>query len=78
MRVGAVDPDAYKRPPEYAEDAEGTVVAIRGDFVPPEGETPEPLVAVRFGATDLWRDVSDENQSIQVDIWAACLEEVSA
>jgi len=78
VRVGAVEPDAYKRPPEYAEGAEGTVAAVRGEFVPPEHDTAEPLVSVRFAATELWHGTSDENQSVQVDIWAACLREVSA
>lgn len=77
VRVGHVDPDTYKRPPEYAEDATGTVAAIRGQFVPPEHDAAEPLVSVRFAAADLWHDADDDNQTVQVDIWADCLTEVS-
>lgn len=77
VRVDHVDPDAYKRPPAYAEGAEGTVTAVRGEFIPPEHTTAEPLVAVQFAATDLWSDTDDQNQTIQVDIWADCLQEVS-
>jgi len=77
VRVGYVDPGAYKRPPEYAEGAEGTVAAVRGQFTPPQHDTAEPLVAVQFAATDLWSDTDDANQTVQVDIWADCLREVS-
>lgn len=77
VRVDHVDPDGYKRPPEYAEGAEGTVKAVRGEFIPPKHTTAEPLVAVQFAATDLWSDTDDQNQTVQVDIWADCLQEVS-
>jgi nitrile hydratase len=69
----------HVRIPGYAQGATGTVDVVHGAFVFPdtnlrgEGENPEYVYAVRFGARDLWPD-GDEHASVLVDLWESYLE----
>jgi nitrile hydratase subunit beta len=69
----------HARIPGYAQGATGTVELVHGAFVFPdtnlrgEGENPEYVYGVRFGARDLWPD-AEEHASVLVDLWESYLE----
>jgi nitrile hydratase beta subunit len=69
----------HARIPGYAQGATGTVERVHGAFVFPdtnlrgEGENPEYVYAVRFGARDLWPD-AEACTSVLVDLWESYLE----
>ena len=76
--------DRYKRRPEYAENAVGTIESIRGAYEPPESPEANPteevyeyLYTVRFSHSDIWGDDHPEsNGSVSIDIWESTLKKV--
>lgn len=72
-------PERYKRRPEYAEGAEGTIEHLHGAYVPPGSQDEsdpeyEFLYSVRFTHTEIWGDDHPEpNGSIYIDIWETAL-----
>ncbi|PSP50904.1 hypothetical protein BRC60_04260 [Halobacteriales archaeon QH_1_68_42] len=72
VRVVTVDVGPYKRPPEYAEDAVGTVKGVHGTYATTADGEESYLYSVRFDGKRLWDD-PDANRSVRVDLWEGCL-----
>ena len=76
-------PGGHTRQPRYTERAEGYVVRVHGTHVLPDssahelGETPEPLYAVSFPASELWTHPEHPGDEVVVDMWESYLEPVS-
>lgn len=80
VRVRNMHPEGHTRCPGYVRRAEGTVQEVYGAHVLPdsrahgEGESPEPLYAVRFEGAELWGDDAEPNTAVSVDLWESYLE----
>lgn len=69
--VGEVS-EGYKRRPDYAQNASGTVERIHGEYLPPDTAESEFLYSVRFDAGGLWKD-AESNQAVYIDLWESAL-----
>lgn len=80
VRVRTFHPEGHTRCPRYVRGAEGTVRAVHGEHVLPdgrahgEGERPEPLYSVRFAGRALWGPDAEANTTVSVDLWESYLE----
>lgn len=86
VKLRTLDDGRYKRRPEYAENAEGTIKHVRGAYEPPEDPAPgvskqtnyEFLYSVEFSHEDIWgEDHPESNGSVVIDIWETPLEKVT-
>ncbi len=72
-------PGGHSRLPAYAAGACGHIHRIHGAHVLPDsnahglGEAPEPLYAVRFAASELWRDPEHPDDQVVLDLWQSYL-----
>jgi nitrile hydratase len=70
----------HTRLPDYAAGARGRVHLLHGAHVLPDsnahglGETPEPLYAVSFKASELWAHPEHPNDEVVLDLWQSYLE----
>jgi len=62
----------YKRRPDYAEGASGTIERVHGEYVPADGSGQEFLYSVRFDPADLWDD-PETNEAVYIDLWESAL-----
>lgn len=73
-------PGGHTRLPSYAAGATGRVVRLHGCHVLPDsnahgrGESPEPLYAVAFKASDLWAQPEHPKDEVILDMWQSYLE----
>lgn len=80
VRVRADAPAGHTRSPRYCRNAEGIVIALRGNHVFPDshahglGEDPQPLFTVRFEGTGLWGSAAEPNTAVLVDLWQPYLD----
>lgn len=70
----------HTRLPAYAQGATGHILMLHGTHVLPDsnahglGETPEPLYAVAFAASELWADPESPGDKVILDLWQSYLE----
>ncbi|WP_171210554.1 nitrile hydratase subunit beta [Ruegeria sp. HKCCA5426] len=70
----------HTRLPAYAAGAEGRVLRVHGSHVLPDsnahglGESPEPLYAVVFAASELWATPENPKDEVVLDLWQSYLE----
>ncbi|WP_171121028.1 MULTISPECIES: nitrile hydratase subunit beta [unclassified Ruegeria] len=70
----------HTRLPAYAAGAEGRVLRVHGSHVLPDsnahglGESPEPLYAVVFDASELWAAPENPKDEVVLDLWQSYLE----
>jgi len=82
VRARNIHPVHHTRLPRYVGGKVGTIEAVRGGFVFPDGnahgkgENPEWLYTVAFAGTELWGDDSDPTLSVTVDAWESYLDHV--
>lgn len=80
VRAKNIHPTGHTRLPRYVRGHVGTITHLHGGHVYPdsnalgEGEQPEWLYTVRFGARELWGDSADPTVSVSVDAWDSYLE----
>jgi nitrile hydratase beta subunit len=80
VRARNMNPVGHTRLPRYVRGKVGTVHRDHGIFVFPdtnahfEGEKPQHVYSVRFGARDLWGAKASPRDSIYVDMWDDYLE----
>lgn len=73
-------PSGHTRLPRYARGRTGVIVRQHGAHVLPDtnahfqGEHPEHLYAVRFGARELWGPDASAQDSVILDLWESYLE----
>lgn len=72
-------PGGHTRLPTYAAGAMGRVLRLHGAHVLPDsnahgrGESPEPLYAVAFKASDLWAHAEHPHDEVILDLWQSYL-----
>lgn len=72
-------PGGHTRLPTYAAGATGQILRLHGAHVLPDsnahgrGESPEPLYAVAFKASDLWAHAEHPQDEVIVDMWQSYL-----
>jgi hypothetical protein len=75
-----MNPVGHTRLPRYARGKTGVVARHHGIFVFPDtnarlqGERPEHLYSVRFGARELWGEAASSHDSVYIDMWDSYLE----
>ena len=75
-------PGGHTRLPAYATGAMGRVLRLHGAHVLPDsnahgrGESPEPLYAVAFKASDLWAHAEHPNDEVILDLWQSYLVQI--
>jgi len=80
LRARARNPVGHTRLPGYVSGKRGIVVSVRGGYVFPDtnahgqGEQPQYLYSVRFGARELWGAAADPRASVCVDLFEPYLE----
>lgn len=72
-------PGGHTRLPGYLAGATGVILRCHNNHVLPDsnahgcGESPEPLYAVAFRASDLWAHPEHENDEVVADLWQSYL-----
>jgi nitrile hydratase subunit beta len=80
VRTHNIHPLAHTRLPRYARDKRGVIIALHGMHVFPDtnaqfqGENPQPLYTVKFGARTLWGDGASSRDTACLDLWEDYLE----
>jgi nitrile hydratase len=80
IRARNVHPTGHTRLPRYVRGKRGMIARQHGIFVLPdtnsrhEGEQPQHLYSVRFGAQELWGDSASPKDSVYLDLWESYLE----
>lgn len=80
VRGRNIHPPSHTRLPRYARGRVGAVVRDYGVFVfadtnaHGQGECPQHLYSVRFGARELWGEHADPRSAVYVDLWDDHLE----
>jgi nitrile hydratase len=70
----------HTRLPRYAAGATGRIVRYHGTHILPDssahrlGESPEPLYAVAFAASELWANPEQPRDEVVLDLWQSYLE----
>ncbi|WP_406646004.1 nitrile hydratase subunit beta [Aliisedimentitalea scapharcae] len=70
----------HTRLPAYAIGARGQIVQLHGTHVLPDsnahglGESPEPIYAVAFAASELWVNPEHPGDEVVLDLWQSYLE----
>jgi len=78
VRVRISRSSGHTRVPQYAQGAIGVIAALRGSHVFPDQHigqeaVAEPLYSVRFSASALWANSTD-NTDVMIDLWEPYLE----
>ena len=80
VKTRNINPPGHTRLPRYVRGKRGVIAMYHGvhgfrDGVlqGSEGE-PQAVYNVRFGASELWGDVAEVNQSLYIDLWESYLE----
>jgi nitrile hydratase len=80
VRVKNNHPTGHTRAPRYVRGKLGEIVRRHDAHVLPDsnahfqGERPEPLYGVRFGARELWGETANARDAVFVDLWEPYLE----
>jgi len=80
VRARKINPTGHTRLPRYARGREGVIDRHHGIFVFPDtnahfqGEQPQHLYSVRFGAQELWGESASPRDSVHLDLWDSYLE----
>ena len=80
VRARNINPSGHTRLPRYARGKVGTIVRDHGVFVFPdtnarfEGEKPQHVYSVRFGARELWGEQASPRDAVYIDMWDDYLE----
>jgi nitrile hydratase subunit beta len=80
IRARNVHPTGHTRLPRYVRGKRGRIARQHGIFVFPdanahhEGEQPQHLYSVRFGAQELWGDAASPKDSVHLDLWESYIE----
>ncbi len=80
VRTRNVHPRGHTRFPRYARGKQGVVDRVYDAFVLPDtnahgqGENPEYVYCVRFGAEELWGGSAEPREDVYVDLWESYLE----
>lgn len=80
VRARNMNPRGHTRLPRYARGRSGTIESVRGVFVFPdtnahfEGENPQHLYSVHFGARELWGAQAASRDAVYLDLWEEYLE----
>jgi nitrile hydratase len=80
VRTRKINPTGHTRLPRYARGREGTIYRHHGIFVFPDtnahfqGEQPQHLYSVHFGARELWGESASPRDSVYLDLWDSYLE----
>ena len=80
VRTRRADPPHHTRLPRYARGAVGTVVESQGCHQVPDDRarglpsSPQPVYAVRFGATELF---GEGTHTVVLDLWESYLEDAT-
>jgi nitrile hydratase beta subunit len=84
VRVRNVHPTGHTRCPGYVRGCRGLVVRVDAPSPVPELEVhhdervPEPTLAVRFSAAELWGDATEPETSVTVDLYERYLDDAEA
>ena len=74
----------HTRLPWFTWNKPGVIVAYSGTFPLPDsiahrqGESPEPVYAVRFEGTDLWGEGAEPGSSVTIDLWESYMDHIEA
>jgi nitrile hydratase len=74
-----IHPVGHTRLPRYARGKHGIIAAHRGCHVFPDtnahgqGEQPQHVYSVCFGAQELWGEAAEPNQRVYIDLWESYL-----
>jgi len=80
VRARNIHPQGHTRLPRYARGKFGTIVRDYGVFVFPDtrahfqGDKPQHVYSVRFGARELWGSQANPRDGVYVDLWEDYLE----
>jgi nitrile hydratase beta subunit len=80
VRARNIHPAGHTRLPRYARGKAGVIARCHGIFVFPDsnahfqGEQPQHLYSVRFGARELWGDGASPRDAVYIDLWESYLE----
>lgn len=80
VRARNIHPSGHTRLPRYVRGRRGSIQGIRGAFVFPDtnahfqGECPQHLYSVRFGARELWGETAAARDAVYLDLWEDYLE----
>ena len=80
IRTRNINPPGHTRLPRYARGRSGTIDRVHGVFVFPDtnalyqGENPQHLYSVRFGARELWGESAAAQDHVYIDLWESYLE----
>ena len=80
VRARDLNPTGHTRLPRYVRGRRGVVIRDHGVFVFPDtnaqfqGEKPQHLYAVRFGARELWGEAAGARDAVYLDLWEDYLE----
>jgi len=84
IRTRNINPVGHTRLPRYARAKRGVIDRVHGTFVFPDtnasfqGENPQPLYSVRFGARELWGEQAADRDCVYIDLWESYLEHCDA
>ena len=79
VRTASHGHSGHTRLPRYARDKVGTVLRCHGAHVFPdvrarlEGDAPQHLYTIAFGARDLWGDDAEASGKVMLDLWESYL-----
>jgi nitrile hydratase len=80
IRARNINPTGHTRLPRYARGRRGVIARLHGIFVFPDtnahfqGEQPQHLYSVRFGAQELWGETASPRDSVYLDLWDSYLD----
>jgi nitrile hydratase len=82
VRARDINPVGHTRLPRYVRGRRGTIECDHGAHVFPdsnakfEGENPQYLYTVRFGARELWGEAANPADAVYLDLWESYLDAV--
>jgi nitrile hydratase len=82
VRARNVHPTGHTRLPRYVRGRSGVIECDHGAHVFPDsnarfqGENPQTLYTVRFAARELWGEVANPMDAVNLDLWEDYLDPV--